>query len=73
MEHKMKKFELVFVGAATARYFPKRYRRLHATLESAKETADKVMQKLQDEGLPTACHQPIVYGPGCGRDGMTLS
>lgn len=68
----MKKFELVFVGGATANYMP-RYRRMHSTIDSAKETAAEVMQKLQDKGLPTACHQPIVYGPGCGRDGMTLS
>ena len=68
----MKKFELVFVGAAMANYFPRRYRRHHDTIESAEETAAKVMQKLQDDCLPTACHQAIVYGPGCGRDGRTL-
>lgn len=68
----MKKFELVFAGGATASYMP-RYRRWHRTIDSAKETAVSVMQKLQDKGLPTACHQPIVYGPGCGPDGMTFS
>ena len=68
----MKNFDLVFVGGAMANYFP-RYRRNHSTMESAEETAAAVFAKLQAKGLPTACHQAIVYGPGCGRDGVTLS
>lgn len=66
-----KPFELVFVGGALATYIP-RYRRYHSTVESAAETAGEVLRKLQDQCLPTACHQPIIYGPGCGRDGMTI-
>jgi hypothetical protein len=66
------RFELVFVGAAIAHYFPKRYRRMHDSIESAKNTADEVLQRLHDKHLPTACHQAIVYGPGCGTHGMTL-
>jgi hypothetical protein len=62
-------YELVFAGAATAAYFPKRYRRYHETFESAQESAGKVREWLEERSLPTACHQAIVYGPDCGRDG----
>jgi hypothetical protein len=65
------KFELVFVGSGMASYFP-RYRRNHDSLESAKETADSVMEKLNVKGLPTRCHQGLVYGPGCGKDGIAV-
>lgn len=65
------RFELVFVGGATADYFP-RYRRYHSSFESAEKVAGEVMDKLRDDCLPTACHQAIVYGSGCGRDGVTL-
>ena len=30
-------------------------------------------EKLQERGLPTACHTAIVYGVGCGRDGKCLN
>jgi hypothetical protein len=63
-------YELTFVGSAMAAYFP-RYRRNHRTLESAQETATQVREKLESRNLPVACHQPIVYGPGCGKDGRT--
>ena len=65
-------FELVFAGAATAAYFPSRYRRYHRTFESAQETAGQVFQKLRDQDLPVACHTAIVFGPGCGKDGRIL-
>lgn len=64
------KYELTFVGFATAKYFP-RYRRMHATIESAKAAAGKVRERLESKNLPVACHQPIIYGPDCGRDGKT--
>ena len=57
---KSTQYELTFVGGAIARYFP-RYRRMHATLESAQTAAYAVRAKLQDRGLPTACHQPIIF------------
>jgi hypothetical protein len=53
-------FELTFVGGAMARYFP-RYRRWHPTKEAAEAEGDRVFQKLSDDGLPTACHQMIIY------------
>jgi hypothetical protein len=64
-----KNFELVFVGEA--KYFP-RYRKLHANVESARITAERVWRALADKSLPTACHTPIVYGPGCGPDGKCV-
>jgi len=66
------KFELVFFGGATAPYMP-RYRRYHRTLDSAKQTAREVLKKLDDKQKPCACHMPLVYGPGCGKDGMAVA
>jgi hypothetical protein len=65
-------YELVFAGGAMVKYMP-RYRRNHKTVESAQDTARTVWEKLQERGLPTACHTPIVYGPGCGRDGKCVN
>lgn len=65
---KTKKLELVFVGGV-----PVRYRAKHTTLESARATARQVWEKLQERGLPTACHSAIVYGAGCGRDGVCVN
>lgn len=65
------KFELSFVGSASvAAYRIPRHRRMHATLEAAKATAREVHAKMDEKGLPSAAHQAIVYGPGCGRDGV---
>ena len=58
----MKRYELCFFGSAMAAYFP-RYRRWHATRADADATALRVYQRLESEGLPTACHAAIVYGP----------
>ena len=65
-------FELVFFGGGMVKYMP-RYRRNHNDIDSAKDTARKVWETLQERGLPTACHTAIVYGPGCGRDGKCLN
>lgn len=60
------KFELVFWGGAMNRdNRPVRYRRNHETLESAKAEAEKVRGK--GVGAP---HSAIIYGPGCGKDGI---
>ena len=64
-------FELVFVGGAMVNYLP-RYRRNHKTLESAQSTARQVWERMSEKGLPAACHTPIVYGPGCGKDGKNV-
>lgn len=68
----MKRFELVFAGSADAEYRFPRYRRMHESLESARETARQVWQTLQQRNLPTACHAPLVYGPGCGETGISV-
>lgn len=68
------KFELVFVGSAmiTAYRIP-RYRRMHKTLDFARATARQVWERMSERNLPTACHTPIVYGPGCGKDGTCIA
>lgn len=68
---KQAKYELVFVGGAMVNYIP-RYRRNHKSIESATETAREVYGKMQEKCLPTACHNAIVYGPGCGKDGKVV-
>ena len=67
-------FELTFEGAAmvTAYRIP-RYRRMHKTIESARETARRVWETMQERNLPVACHTPIVYGPGCGGSGANVA
>jgi len=68
------KFTLAFFGSATVtEYKFPRYRKAHKTLESARETARRVWEQMSERGLPTACHTPIVYGPGCGRDGTCVA
>jgi hypothetical protein len=60
------KFELSFWGGAMNRdNQPVRYRRNHETLEAAKAEAEKVRSK--GVGAP---HSAIIYGPGCGKDGI---
>jgi hypothetical protein len=64
-------FELVFVGGTK-----RRYRKMHSTFESAKETAERVLTDMSMSGDQTdeqrAAHPAIIYGPGCGRDGTTI-
>jgi len=54
------KFELVFFGGVSVRY-----KRTHATLESAKAEAKRVQRKIN-----AAAHPAIVRGPGLGVDGV---
>jgi len=61
------KFELTFFGDALVR-FP-RYRRIHSSFESAQDRALSVLASLENRGA----HPAIIYGPGCGRDGVTVS
>ena len=68
---KKQNFELVFWGSAMVGYIP-RYRRHHTTLEDARKVATRVWKRMETKGLPTACHTPIVYGPGCGPDGKNV-
>ena len=48
--------------------FP-RYRRVHSSFESAHDCARSVLASLENR----AAHPGIIYGPGCGRDGVTVS
>jgi hypothetical protein len=57
------KFELSFWGGVSARY-----RRWHATYESATEEAYRVLAKIGNRGA----HPAIIDGPGCGKDGRTI-
>lgn len=60
-----RRFELVFFGSARS----VRYRRWHATFESASAEAHRVYRELdQDDGA--AVHRATIYGPGCGKDGL---
>ena len=58
------KFELVFVGGIS-----KRYRRFHRSYEAASEAAINILVDLDDR----AAHPAIIYGPDCGRHGMTIA
>lgn len=57
------KFELTFWGGV-----PVRVRRFWPTYEAAEARALAVLEKLEDR----AAHPAIIYGPGCGRDGVTI-
>lgn len=65
------KFELVFWGGTR-----RRYRRWHGTIEAARETALRVLSEMDKPGgyppEPRAAHPAIIYGPGCGRDGVSV-
>jgi hypothetical protein len=61
------KFELTFFGSAMVK-FPC-YRRIHATFESAQARALSVLASIDNR----AAHPAIIYGPGCGKDGVTVS
>ena len=67
----MKKFELVFFGGASVHVYKiPRHRRYHATVEEARTTAAAVIEKMNAEGLPAAAHPALIFGPGCGADGI---
>jgi alpha-ketoglutarate-dependent taurine dioxygenase len=59
-----RKFELTFWGST-----PKRYRRWHTSLASARDTAEKILDEMDNR----AAHPAIIYGPDCGRDGLTIN
>lgn len=68
-----KKFTLVFAGSASvSAYRIPRHRRYHSTLVSAREAARRVREEMAEQQLPIAAHPAIVYGPGCGRDGLPV-
>lgn len=56
-----KRFELTFFGAGlvTAYRIP-RYRRFHATRESAEAEAGKVRAQMSAKGLPAAAHPAVI-------------
>lgn len=58
------KYELTFWGGVS-----KRYRRYHATLDAARETAHRVLAELENR----AAHPAMIYCPECGRDGITIN
>jgi hypothetical protein len=62
------KFELEFWGGTKIRY-----RKHHTTFEAAKATAHRVFAAMPDIGEQRAAHPAIIYGPDCGRDGVTVS
>lgn len=66
-----KKFELIFVG--TAGMTLPRYKRFHDTLDSARETATNMRDKMFARFPGAASHQPVIYGPGCGNSGRTVA
>lgn len=58
---KDKRYELTFFGAAsTSAYRIPRYRRFHATRESAEAEAGKVYARMSDKGLPAAAHPAVI-------------
>lgn len=59
-------FELTFAGGAFVRL--PRHKRHHETFEGAEDEAGRVLADLDDR----AAHPAIIYGPGCGRDGVTI-
>lgn len=64
------RYELTFWGEWGR--FP-RYRRWHSSFEEAEATAYEVFARLEARGIPRAAHPAIVYGPGLGPDGRTIS
>jgi hypothetical protein len=65
--NRSKPYELSFWGGAFAQV--PRYKRKHATYDEAADEAVRVLMTLDNRGA----HPAIVYGPGCGRDGRTIS
>ena len=62
-------FELCFWGGWTDPWeeWP-RYRRKNRTYEDAEDEAYRVLALLNNRGA----HPAIIYGPGCGADGITI-
>ena len=56
-------FELTFCGGV-----PIAVRRFWSSYEAAEARALAVLAKLENR----AAHPAIIYGPGCGRDGVTI-
>lgn len=73
------KYQLAFEGSAgkLGYKFP-RFRKSHSTIESAEAEALRVWQKLDEiiadfgRGTVSACHAPVIYGPGCGDSGRPV-
>lgn len=57
-------YELTFWGGIS-----RRYKRNHSSFESAQQTALTVLAKMGNR----AAHPAIIYGPGCGPNGRTIS
>lgn len=66
------KYELTFFGGTR-----RRYRRMHSTFDSARDTALRILSDMDMSGDPAdeqrAAHPAIIYGPDCGRDGVTIA
>ncbi len=65
------RYKLLFCNSDHARKFP-RYRVRHNSIESAQQAAWKVREQLDNSGESAARHQPLLYGPDCGIDGLPL-
>ena len=61
-------YELTFWGGLPNR-FVEGYRRHHATLEAARAEAHRCLAELPNR----SAHPAIIYGPQCGKDGLTIS
>jgi len=67
-------YELSFWGAASVKqYRIPRYRRRHPSYEAAVAEAQRVLGIMAEQGMPAAAHPAVIYGPGCGPDGRTIS
>lgn len=62
------KFELVFVGGVS-----RRYRRWHKSFDAAQALALEILHGMDMSGDQRAAHSAIIYGPDCGRDGVTIA
>jgi hypothetical protein len=68
----IKRFELSIVGDTSIAW-----RRWHLTFEAAQREAERVHKRMDASGLPDIgyqrnAHPAVVYGPGCGKDGVTI-
>jgi hypothetical protein len=62
-KHKSPRYELTFWGGV-----PLRVRRYWPTYDAAEARAKAVLATIDNR----AAHPAIIYGPGCGRDGVTI-
>jgi hypothetical protein len=60
------KYELVFWGGSLQAMPP--HERYHADFAAAEAEAHRVLALLENR----EAHPAIIYGPGCGRDGVTI-